>query len=78
MTSVSPRPTLEIVRHPGRTLARIPAGCTDLTGPTLDTLGEQMNRLAETSRGEQLQIDLGPVDFLSSAALSRFHNPRWR
>jgi anti-anti-sigma factor len=72
MPSLSPRPTLEIVRHPGRTLVRIPAGCTDLTGPNLDAVGDQLTRLADAARGEHVQIDLSPVDFLSSAALSRF------
>ena len=62
-------PRLDVSRQGNRTSVRF-LDCTSLNEYTADTVGQQLLALADNNPGQQVVLDLAPIEYLTSTVLS--------
>jgi anti-anti-sigma factor len=69
MTTDAREPRLDVSRDGDRTVVRF-VNCTSLSEYTADKVGQQLLVLADGPPGQQVTLDLAPVEYLTSTVLS--------
>jgi anti-anti-sigma factor len=62
-------PRLDVTREGNRSVVRF-VNCTSLNEYTADKVGEQFLALADGQAGQQVVLDLAPIEYLTSTVLS--------
>jgi anti-anti-sigma factor len=62
-------PRLDVSRDGNRALVRF-LDCTSLSEYTADKVGQQLLALADAQAGQQVTLDLAPIEYLTSTVLS--------
>ena len=68
MAAAAHNPRLDVSADGNRTVVRF-VNCTSLNEFNADVVGKQLTALAETHAGQEIVLDLAPVEYLTSTVL---------